>query len=120
LTFQYGGRLTVTAVEIEVLTVPNCPHRAEAIARMGDAVTATGRVGAVLTERVIATVEEAAAVGMHGSPTILVDGRDPLRVGSGRAVAVVPVVPLDGGGGGRADGHGVDRRAERERRCRGS
>jgi hypothetical protein len=68
-------------VEIEVLTVPDCPHRAEAIARVRDALAVTGRVGVRVTERVIATVEEAAAEGMHGSPTVLVDGRDPFVSG---------------------------------------
>lgn len=64
-----------------MLTVPECPHRAEAIARVRDAVTATGRRGAVVTERVIATVEGAAAAGMRGSPTILIDGHDPFASG---------------------------------------
>jgi hypothetical protein len=68
-------------VEIELLTVWGCPHRGVTIARLRDAVAATGRAGAVVTERVIATVEEAAAAGMHGSPTILVDGSDPFLSG---------------------------------------
>lgn len=65
-----------------MLTVPGCPHRAEAIARVHDAVTAAGRGGVVMTERVIATVEEAAAAGMRGSPTVLVDGHVPFASGS--------------------------------------
>jgi hypothetical protein len=69
-------------VEIEVLTVPGCPHRAEAIARVRDALAAAGRAGAVVTERVIPTAEEAAAAGMRGSPTILIDGHDPFLSGS--------------------------------------
>lgn len=65
-----------------MLTVPDCPHRADAIARVGDALAAAGQVGTVVTERVIATVEEAAAAGMRGSPTILIDGRDRFRSGT--------------------------------------
>ncbi len=59
-----------------MLTVSDCPHRAEAIAGVREALDATGHVGVAVTERVVATVEEAAAAGMHGSPTILVDGGD--------------------------------------------
>jgi hypothetical protein len=69
-------------VEVEVLTVPDCPHRAEAITRVRDALAAAEQVGAVVAERVVATVEEAAAAGMRGSPTILIDGRDPFLSGT--------------------------------------
>jgi Alkylmercury lyase len=63
-------------VDIEVLTVPDCPHRAEAMARLRVALAATGTEGAVVSERVIANEAEAAAEGMNGSPTILVNGVD--------------------------------------------
>jgi hypothetical protein len=63
-------------MDIEVLTVPDCPHRAEAMARLRVALSATSTEGAVVSERVIATEAQAAAAGMNGSPTILVDGVD--------------------------------------------
>ena len=67
-------------MEIEVLAVPGCPHRAEALARVRDALTATG-AAAVVSERVITSVADATAAGMNGSPTVLVDGRDPFAEG---------------------------------------
>ena len=63
-------------MDIEVLTVPDCPHRAEAMARLRVALSATRTEGVVVFERVIATEAQAAAAGMNGSPTILVDGVD--------------------------------------------
>jgi hypothetical protein len=63
-------------MDIEVLTVPDCPHRAEAMARLRVALFATRTEGVVVSERVIATEAQAAAAGMNGSPTILVDGVD--------------------------------------------
>ena len=63
-------------MDIEVLTVPGCPHRAETMARLRVALSATRTEGAVVSERVIATEAQAAAAGMNGSPTLLVDGVD--------------------------------------------
>jgi Alkylmercury lyase len=63
-------------MDIEVLTVPDCPHRARAMARLRVALATTRTEGAVVSERVIANEAQAAAAGMNGSPTILVDGVD--------------------------------------------
>jgi predicted DsbA family dithiol-disulfide isomerase len=63
-------------MNLEVLTVPACPHRAEAVARSRVAVTVARPEGAVVSERVIQNQAEAAAAGMNGSPTILIDGVD--------------------------------------------
>jgi Alkylmercury lyase len=76
LTFPRRGTLRVASVDIEVLTVPDCPHRAVAMARLRVALAATGTEGAVVSERVIANEAQAVAVGMNGSPTILLDGVD--------------------------------------------
>lgn len=67
-------------MDIEVLTVPGCPHRAETLTRLRAALAAT-RTAGVVTERVIASLADAAAAGMNGSPTVLVDGRDPFTEG---------------------------------------
>lgn len=40
-------------------------------------------LGLVVERRVVATAEEAAAAGFRGSPTILVDGRDPFAAEEG-------------------------------------
>jgi hypothetical protein len=67
-------------MNIEVLTVPDCPHGAEVVARLRVAVAVARTEGAVVSERVIENQPQAAAAGMNGSPTILIDGVDPFPV----------------------------------------
>lgn len=62
-------------MRIDVLTVTGCPLRALAMARVREALDRSG-LDAAIVERVIDDPAIAAAVGMAGSPTILVDGRD--------------------------------------------
>jgi hypothetical protein len=64
-------------MEIQLLTVPDCPHRSPTLDHLREALERAGRPDAVVVERQILDAAEAAAVGMHGSPTVLVDGRDP-------------------------------------------
>lgn len=63
-------------MRIEVLTVPDCPNGpvlAERLARvLGD------DSGVQVVQRTVADPDEAARRGMHGSPTLLIDGQDPL------------------------------------------
>ena len=73
-------------MKIDVLTVSGCPHRPLAVTRLLDAIERSG-VEASVVERVIDDPEVAATLGMAGSPTILVDGRDPF--GSGAAAPSV-------------------------------
>jgi hypothetical protein len=63
------------AMELVLLTVPDCPNAAAFEERLAAALT--GRPDTVIRRRVIASEREAAEQGMHGSPTLLVDGRDP-------------------------------------------
>lgn len=62
-------------MELTLLTVPACPNAAMLEERL--AVALDGRTDVVLRRRVIATEPEAVDAGMHGSPTLLVDGVDP-------------------------------------------
>lgn len=62
-------------MELTLLTVADCPHAAAFEERL--AAAPSGHRGGVLHRRVIASAREAAAAGMHGSPTLLVDGVDP-------------------------------------------
>jgi hypothetical protein len=64
-------------VEIELLTVPDCPNRRTVLDRLDAALVVLGNPSAHITERVIDDPTEARAAGMRGSPTILLDGRDP-------------------------------------------
>jgi hypothetical protein len=63
-------------MDIELLYVPNCPNR-ETARRHLDAALAEAGQTAVVREREVASPAEADRFGMHGSPTIRVDGRDP-------------------------------------------
>jgi hypothetical protein len=62
-------------MRIELLTVTDCPNRAVIEQRLTEALA--GRGDAHLERRVIDTVDEAERYGMAGSPTLLIDGRDP-------------------------------------------
>lgn len=62
-------------MELVLLTVPGCPNAAAFGERL--AVALASYPGAVVHRRVVVGEQEAAAAGMHGSPTLLVDGTDP-------------------------------------------
>ena len=62
-------------MELTLLAVPACPNAARFEERLAAAMA--GRPDVVLHRRVIATEQEAADAGMHGSPTLLIDGADP-------------------------------------------
>ena len=62
-------------MELTLLTVPACPHAALFEERLAAALA--DRPGTVVRRRVVADEREAAEAGMHGSPTLLVDGVDP-------------------------------------------
>lgn len=57
--------------------MPDCPNHAIAMSQINEALVAAGLTGAEVAERVITTEVDAHAFGMHGSPTILIDGHDP-------------------------------------------
>jgi hypothetical protein len=63
-------------VKIDVLSVPDCPNHAIAVSRIIEALRAAEVTGAEITERVVTNDVDAHALGMHGSPTILIDGCD--------------------------------------------
>lgn len=65
-------------MRIDILHVADCPNLSVARSRVDDALNQTG-LTATIRETEVMTPEEALRVGMHGSPTILVDGRDPFE-----------------------------------------
>lgn len=67
----YGSR-----VRIDILYVTDCPNLAAARARVHEALQDAG-LSAVVEEVEIVTEADARRFGMHGSPTILIDGQDP-------------------------------------------
>jgi hypothetical protein len=62
-------------VELTLLTVPNCPNAAAFEERLTAALA--GHPAPVVRHRVVGDEREAAEAGMHGSPTLLVNGADP-------------------------------------------
>ena len=62
-------------MRVVVLAVPGCPNATLLDERLAQVLD--GRRDVSVTHRVIEDEQEAARQGMHGSPTILVDGTDP-------------------------------------------
>lgn len=62
-------------MELTLLTVPDCPNAAAFEERLAAALA--GRPGVAVSRREIADERTAARSGMHGSPTLLIDGTDP-------------------------------------------
>jgi hypothetical protein len=63
------------AVVVDLLSVPGCPNVDLTRRRLSEAGVIAG-VEVQVRAQEVATVDEAAAVGMRGSPTVLVHGRD--------------------------------------------
>ncbi|MFI5780845.1 organomercurial lyase [Nocardia sp. NPDC051570] len=63
-------------MKLEILQVPDCPNVAVLEDRIHRAV-AGEPVTVEIVHRVVTDPEQAAATGMTGSPTLLIDGRDP-------------------------------------------
>ncbi|MER6129391.1 hypothetical protein ABT173_43925 [Streptomyces sp. NPDC001795] len=62
-------------MELTVLVVPECPHTAVLRARLDQVLADHPDI--TVTWRRITTCEAAEAAGMHGSPTLLLDGTAP-------------------------------------------
>lgn len=63
-------------MELTVLAVPGCPNLALLLHRL-DRVLPDAHDAAPVSVRVITSEAEAAHFGMHGSPTLLIDGQGP-------------------------------------------
>ncbi|MFF0637564.1 hypothetical protein ACFYTS_34290 [Nocardia sp. NPDC004151] len=64
-------------MKLEILQVPDCPNVAVLEDRIHQALDGTT---VEITHRVVTDQEQAAAGGMTGSPTLLIDGSDPFAV----------------------------------------
>ena len=64
-------------MDIELLYFVGCPNWAVAQERINEALVASGRSDSLVKLRAVETDEEARALHFSGSPTILIDGRDP-------------------------------------------
>jgi hypothetical protein len=63
------------SMELTLLTVPDCPNTAAFETRLAAALA--GRTGVVVHRYEIIDDRAAAEAGMHGSPTLLINGVDP-------------------------------------------
>jgi hypothetical protein len=63
-------------MNIELRTIPGCPHGASAAELFARALKLEGMKPAVLAVREIDTNDAAATFGFHGSPSFIIDGRD--------------------------------------------
>lgn len=62
-----------------------CPNAGLARTRLAEALRRVGLDPTAITTEEVSTPEDAERLGVHGSPTILIDGRDPFSDGDGRA-----------------------------------
>lgn len=73
-------------MRVEILHVAGCPNLMVARARLHEALGAAA-LDAPVEEVEVATPDDAERLGMHGSPTILIDGRDPFATGEAASIA---------------------------------
>ena len=64
-------------MEVRLLYFDDCPNWRLAEARLLEAVAELGKSAPAVVYERVCTPEQAAQVGFRGSPTILIDGRDP-------------------------------------------
>ena len=62
-------------MRIEILTVPDCPNGPVLTQRLATVLGDDPEV--LVVQRSVTDPQEAARRGMHGSPTLLIEGRDP-------------------------------------------
>lgn len=64
-------------MQVMVLYFHGCPHWQTAEARVQEAIERLGRSDVAVVRRQVLSDEQAESLSFGGSPTILVDGRDP-------------------------------------------
>lgn len=82
-------------MELTVLAVPGCPNAPVLEQRLAGLVA--GRPGVRISRHVVESGEDAALLGMHGSPTLLIDGRDPFPAPAAGPALACRLYPSDGG-----------------------
>lgn len=67
-------------MQIDVLVIPECPNSDIAMSRISTAITRAAIPTPIVTRHIITDWSQAQALGMCGSPTILVNGNDPFAI----------------------------------------
>lgn len=68
-------------MKVELLYFDGCPNWTVADERLNEAARLVSRDDLTVQRRTVNTEQDAIAVGFAGSPTILIDGRDPFATG---------------------------------------
>ena len=68
-------------MQLAILMVAGCPHGAVLERRL--AIALAGRQEISVTRQIVTDEHQAARAGMHGSPTLLIDGSDPFAAPGG-------------------------------------
>jgi hypothetical protein len=100
-------------VDVQLLVVDDCPNEGPAAVLLRRALDDVGLSAVRFRTRVIGTQREAEQAGFLGSPTILIDGRDPFAE-PGRAAALACRVYRDKSGLSGLPAPGPLRRALKE------
>lgn len=64
-------------VDVTLLFFDDCPNWQVTDERIREALARAGRDDVRVQHRLVTTAEQAEAAGFRGSPTVLIDGRDP-------------------------------------------
>jgi hypothetical protein len=67
----------MAGMHVRLLYFEDCPHWRLARSGLREALAGLGREAPAVTCELVSTPEQAEETGFRGSPTILVDGRDP-------------------------------------------
>lgn len=83
-------------MRLQILQVPGCPNAVVLEGRIRQA-AGDRPVTLEIVHRVIGDADQATAAGMTGSPTLLIDGRDPFESGQAPSLSC-RLYPTDTGG----------------------
>lgn len=72
-------------MDVRLLYLNGCPHWTVAEERLRSALASVGRDDEAIQRVLVETPEDAVRLGFIGSPTILLDGRDPFATGDEQA-----------------------------------
>ncbi|MGB6456845.1 MAG: thioredoxin family protein [Streptosporangiaceae bacterium] len=82
-------------MELTVLAISGCPNAPVLEQRLAGLVA--GRPGVHISRHVVGSGEDAARLGMHGSPTLLIDGIDPFPAPAAGPALACRLYPSDEG-----------------------
>jgi hypothetical protein len=69
-------------MDVRLLHFDGCPHRTVVEERLREALASVGRDDQSIQRVLVETPEDVVRLGFIGSPTILLDGRDPFATGA--------------------------------------